>query len=130
MIYSPTEQQNTGPRDNHINNCSSPCVDICETGKYSEYSSGATTCKECIAGKYLPTGTKNCVECEDGKFSDQGESSCETCEPGRYSNNMPLNIECISCPTGFHQNNSESDHCTVCPLGFSVGNIVRHYFEN
>lgn len=97
----------------------------CEAGKYqSESSYLSTTCKSCDEGKFSTVGSSGCTSCQPGKYADSTSlGSCKPCAVGKASNDANRAVECDSCAAGTYQDETGKTLCKVCPAGTSkIGN--------
>jgi len=113
----------------------SSCV-VCGANTYSD--SGATTCTDCPAGKWISDdgsyygnhdSSSDCQGCSAGKYLESSlESSCVVCGANTYSDYGATT--CTDCPAGKHisddgtysSNHDSSSDCSSCSSGtYSAG---------
>ena len=89
----------------------------------NETRAGATTCLECVAGKYSATsGHPACDSCARGKYSGTVaaavEGVCDVCVPGKHTLEAGRTKEsaCVACAKGTHKQ-AGMLVCTPCELG-------------
>jgi hypothetical protein len=100
------------------------CVS-CGTGKYGQNIEGAnsaSSCKECVRGKYLDSvgsfGNETCMVCPPGFIqSNSGQAFCLPCMSGSYNSKDGM-AECSQCIAGrWSSTVARTDDCDVCAQG-------------
>ena len=81
----------SGPGSSACFNCTAQdeCAP-CEPGSYPVINDTFLECKECEAGKYMPTydgGWHACIQCQSGSYSLAGSSTCTDCKSSCNSSN-------------------------------------------
>jgi hypothetical protein len=83
--------------------------------------SGATSCQDCVAGKYLATegasSASACLDCGAGGYSNAtGVSACQLCPVGKHSTTLGANTSstCISCVAGKYQATEGASSASAC----------------
>ena len=85
---------------------------------------GATTCTDCVAGKYsASSGQPACDLCARGTYSGivgaTGQEMCAVCVPGTHTleAGRTLQSECVPCAKGTHKAADGMLVCETCDLG-------------
>ena len=95
---------------------------LCETGKYNEKITNATSdnaCESCPEGTTtLSTGAKSSTECITVPFRCKSKS-------GQYTGVDPNNGNvCLDCPAGYF--GASGTTCTLCPRGYFNEQTKQH----
>ena len=85
---------------------------------------GATTCSDCVAGKYsASSGQPACDLCARGKYSGivgaTDQEVCAVCVPGTHTleAGRTAETECVACVIGTHKSADGMLVCDPCELG-------------
>jgi len=122
----------------YVDQLGSNSCKMCPVGKISEFTSGSSSCLECMPGTYgvfdadnqkpvcipVPIGSfqnapgqKVAINCEPGSIANTtGSISCTKCGVGTYSDSK--GITCEVCSNGKYQDQTGSSSCKLCAPGF------------
>jgi hypothetical protein len=101
-------------------------------------SAGASTCSDCIAGKFSTTegatAVDTCLGCPAGKFSTtEGASAVDTCldcVAGKYKSTQGVNTACDDCVAGKYKAaagvNTACDDCVAGKFSSVAGSVSEN----